>query len=85
MTQIIENPTNSHKKAKAPVVMQIIPELGPGGAEQGCIDIAAELVRAGSHSIVVSNGGSRVHELSRAGATHIDLPVHSKNLSLIHI
>ena len=79
MTQIIENPTNSHKKAKAPVVMQVIPELGPGGAEQGCIDIAAELVRAGSHSIVVSNGGSRVHELSRAGATHIDLPVHSKN------
>lgn len=59
--------------------MQIIPELGAGGAEQGCIDIAAELARAGAKSIVVSSGGNRLHELARAGATHIDLPVHSKN------
>jgi len=63
----------------SPVIMQIIPELGPGGAEQGCIDIAAELVRAGSRAIVVSHGGPRVHELERSGATHIKLPVHSKN------
>ncbi|MAF98314.1 MAG: glycosyl transferase, partial [Micavibrio sp.] len=35
-----------------PVIMQIIPELGPGGAEQGCIDIAAELVSAGAQAIV---------------------------------
>jgi glycosyltransferase involved in cell wall biosynthesis len=62
-----------------PVVMQIIPELGPGGAEQGCIDIAAELVRAGARAIVVSNGGSRVHELARIGAEHFHMPVHSKN------
>lgn len=59
--------------------MQIIPALGAGGAEQGCIDIAAELVRSGADAIVVSNGGNRVHELARAGATHVDLPVHSKN------
>lgn len=59
--------------------MQIIPELGPGGAEQGCIDIAAELVRGGSQAIIVSNGGARVHELARIGAVHINLPVHSKN------
>lgn len=62
-----------------PVIMQIIPELGPGGAEQGCIDIAAELVRAGARAIVVSNGGSRIHELARVGAQHINMPVHSKN------
>ena len=31
---------------KKPVVMQIIPELGPGGAEQGAIDVAAELARS---------------------------------------
>ncbi len=62
-----------------PVVMQIIPELGPGGAEQGCIDIAAELAKAGSKAIVVSHGGVRVHELARHGAIHINLPVHSKN------
>lgn len=62
-----------------PVIMQIVPELGAGGAEQGCIDIAAELVRAGAKSIVVSNGGFRIPELLRAGALHINLPVHSKN------
>lgn len=65
--------------SRSPIVMQIIPELGPGGAEQGCIDIAAELVRSGSTSIVVSAGGPRVHELERSGAKHITLPVHSKN------
>lgn len=59
--------------------MQIIPELGPGGAEQGCIDIAAELVASGAQAIIVSHGGARVHELSRFGAVHINLPVHSKN------
>lgn len=64
---------------KSPVILQIIPELGPGGAEQGCIDIAAELMHVGATAIVVSNGGPRVHELSRSGAQHITLPVHSKN------
>jgi len=62
-----------------PVIMQVIPELGPGGAEQGCIDMAAGIVRAGAKALVVSNGGARIHELTRAGATHISLPVHSKN------
>lgn len=65
--------------ANQPVIMQIIPELGPGGAEQGCIDIAAELVASGAQAIVVSHGGSRLHELARSGAVHFNLPVHSKN------
>ncbi len=64
---------------KQPVILQVIPELGAGGAEQGCIDIAAEIVASGASAIVVSNGGARVHELARIGASHIDLPVHSKN------
>lgn len=61
------------------VVMQIIPELGAGGAEQGCIDVAAELVASGAQALVVSNGGARVRELARIGAVHIDMPVHSKH------
>ncbi len=65
--------------SKIPVVMQVLPELGPGGAEQGCVDIAAELVKAGVQAIVVSHGGARVHDIARAGGLHIDLPVHSKN------
>jgi len=63
----------------SPVVMQIIPVLGPGGAEQGCIDVAIELKRAGSRAIIISNGGHRVHELKRHGIEHINLPVDSKN------
>lgn len=69
----------NHFTHRPPVVLQVIPELGPGGAEQGCIDVAKALVAAGGQALVASHGGSRVHELVRAGATHIDLPVHSKN------
>ncbi|PCH99430.1 MAG: glycosyl transferase [Alphaproteobacteria bacterium] len=60
-------------------IMQIIPSLGTGGAEQGCIDIAAEIVKSGARSIVVSNGGGRVPDLLRIKSEHINLPVHSKN------
>lgn len=67
------------RKTSQAVILQIIPELGAGGAEQGCIDVAAAIVRAGAHAIVVSNGGYRVGELSRIGATHINMPVDSKN------
>lgn len=67
------------KNGKKPVVMQVIPELGAGGAEQGCIDICAELAKAGAIPYVVSHGGMRIHEVIRAGGTHINLPVHSKN------
>ncbi len=64
---------------KQPVVLQVIPNLGAGGAEQGCIDVAAALVKAGARAIVVSNGGPRIHDLARVGADHIQMPVHSKN------
>lgn len=64
---------------KVPVVMQIIPSLGAGGAEQGCIDVAAELVKSGAKSIVVCYGGHRIPEILRGGSIHINLPVHSKN------
>lgn len=66
-----------------PVIMQVIPELGPGGAEQGCIDMAASIIASGGQAIVVSNNGSRIHELARIGAVHINLPVHSKNPAIM--
>ena len=71
--------TNQAKATKKPVIMQVIPSLGSGGAEQGCIDICGDLVRAGATSLVVSHGGSRLHEITRAGGTHIEMPVDSKN------
>ena len=60
-------------------ICQIIPALGAGGAEQGCIDVAAGIRANGGESFVISHGGSRVPELLRHGTTHIDMPVHSKN------
>lgn len=67
------------KQPRPPVILQIIPELNAGGAEQGCIDVTAAIAEAGGVAIVVSNGGARAHEIIRKGGTHIVLPVHSKN------
>lgn len=66
---------------KTPVIAQIIPAMGAGGAEQGCIDTAIAIAQGGGKSIVISHGGlpGRMRELVRAGAIHIDLPVHTKN------
>lgn len=69
----------NEKMNKKLTVLQVIPELGQGGAEQGCIDVAVALIESGANSIVVSNGGYRVPEFYRSGVTHINLPVHSKN------
>lgn len=78
-------PPSSRKQpdAHAPVIMQIIPSLGAGGAEQGCIDVAAELARAGATSIIVSNGGHRIPEILRTGSRHIQMSVDSKNPYII--
>ncbi len=59
--------------------MQVIPNLGAGGAEQTCVDVTEALVKKGYRAIVVSNGGPRVADIKRAGGEHITLPVHSKN------
>ena len=61
------------------VVMQVLPALDSGGVERGTVEIAAALQKAGWTAIVVSSGGQMVREVARTGATHIELPVHSKN------
>jgi glycosyltransferase involved in cell wall biosynthesis len=65
--------------ARVPVIMQVLPALVTGGVERGAVDVAAATVKAGWRSIVVSEGGPMVRELERAGATHVVLPVASKN------
>jgi glycosyltransferase involved in cell wall biosynthesis len=64
---------------KAPTVMQILPALRSGGVERGTVDVARALTSAGWNAVVVSAGGPMVHELNRAGATHIELPIGAKN------
>lgn len=73
------------KPGKQPVILQILPALEAGGAEQGCIDIAKALGDCGAKSLVVSNGGMRIHDLARTGSLHIEHPVHSKNpVTMMH-
>lgn len=61
------------------VIMQVLPTLSDGGVERGTIEIATALKKAGIENYVMSNGGKMVHELSRLGVEHIQLPVHTKN------
>jgi len=60
-------------------VLQVLPELVTGGVERGTVEVGLAIAAAGGRSLVVSNGGPMVHELTRAGAEHFELPVHSKN------
>ncbi len=64
---------------RAPSVLQVLPALVTGGAERGCVDISRAVVEGGGTAIVASAGGPMEHELTRAGATHVTLPVDSKN------
>lgn len=66
-----------------PVILQVIPSLVTGGAERGCVDVAAAIQRAGGRAIVASAGGPMVRELERAGARHVTLPLASKNPMVI--
>ena len=63
-----------------PTVLQILPELDCGGVERGTLDVAAELVRRGHRSIVISGPGRLIPELIAGGSEHINLPVGKKSL-----
>lgn len=60
-------------------MLQVLPALGSGGAERGCVDVAIALVKAGGTALVASAGGPLERELTRAGAQHVVLPLDSKN------
>jgi len=64
---------------RAPTILQVLPSLVTGGVERGTADVSTALVQAGWRSIVVSAGGTMVHEVERHGGVHVTLPVDSKN------
>jgi glycosyltransferase involved in cell wall biosynthesis len=74
-TNTVAKPAGRNK----PTVLQVLPRLVAGGVERGTIDVAAALKAAGWNAIVASAGGPMVYELERAGATHVTLPLASKN------
>ena len=62
------------------ILLQIIPSLDSGGAERGTVDLANYLAEKNIHSYIISNGGKMLPYLNRKKVSHIQLPVHSKNL-----
>lgn len=64
---------------RPPAVLQVVPSLITGGVERGTLDLAAALTAAGWTSFVASAGGPMERELARTGATHLTLPLASKN------
>src|SRR3974377_1987135 len=66
-------------KGRPPAVLQIVPRLVSGGAERGPVELAGALVAAGWASYVASGGGPWEREIVRSGATHLTLPLASKN------
>ena len=68
-----------HKPLAGRTVLQVIPALGTGGAEQTTVDIAAALVRAGARALVASEGGRLSADLNAAGGEWIRFPAATKN------
>ena len=60
-------------------VIQTLPALNAGGVERGTLEVAAELVRRGHRSIVISAGGRMVEKLLEQGSEHITLPLGKKS------
>lgn len=60
-------------------ILQILPELNSGGAEQATIDIAAALAAVGARALVASAGGRLVSELQANGGIWQPFPAQSKN------
>ena len=67
------------KEGRPPAVLQVIPSLVSGGVERGTVDLARALTEAGWTAYVASAGGPMERELARAGVSHIELPLASKN------
>ena len=66
---------------KSLTVLQVLPALQGGGVERGTLEVAAELVRRGHRSLVVSAGGRLLPQLLAGGSEHICWPLGRKSPS----
>ncbi len=60
-------------------LLQVVPELETGGAEQTTIDVANAVVRAGGKALVATRGGRMTARLEADGGRLAQMPVQSKN------
>ncbi len=61
------------------VILQVIPRLDSGGAERGCLDVAAALSHGGHVALVASAGGRLEAELSALGGFLLRLNAATKS------
>ena len=60
-------------------VLQVIPALAGGGAEQTTVEMTAAIVAAGGRALVATSGGRLTASAAKAGGQVFILPVASKN------
>jgi glycosyltransferase involved in cell wall biosynthesis len=60
-------------------LLQVVPELETGGAEQTTLDIARAVVQAGGRALVASRGGRMVARLEADGGQLVAMAAQSKN------
>lgn len=60
-------------------LLQVVPELDTGGAEQTTLDVAQAVVRAGGKALVATRGGRMASRLLADGGRLAEMPVQSKN------
>ena len=60
-------------------LLQVVPELETGGAEQTTIDIAKAVIEAGGRAFVATRGGRMTARLIADGGRLAQMPVHTKN------
>ena len=60
-------------------LLQVVPELDTGGAEQTTIDVARAVIAAGGKALVATRGGRMVARLADDGGRLAQMPVHTKN------
>ena len=60
-------------------LLQVVPELETGGAEQTTIDVARAVIAAGGKALVATRGGRMTARLEADGARLAQMPVQSKN------
>lgn len=60
-------------------VLQVVPAMETGGVERGTVEMVQAITRAGGSAVVASSGGRLVEAVERAGGTHIQMKLASKN------
>lgn len=80
MTPIAHNNSKAHQGSARPLtVAQLVPDLHGGGVERSVVNVSRALVEHGHRSLVVSNGGRLVNELTSAGGEHFEMNLGRKS------